>query len=261
LAKTGKKKRVTVKQMRFRNDPMIRFYETTQEWLQERGRPVVLVVGVLVGAVLLYTAGYYFFNYRSNKAKVAYAEALEKYNTPVVTESITTNPSQFGKTYQDQNTKWQETAEAFERVASEHSSFEAKARYMAGISYLHLDRDKGLQILQQAADRNEQPTSDLARLAIAEAWATGGNTQGAVAEYEKLLGSPNVAKEAVQLGLAHAYEKVGEKEKAIALYVEVASNARTSAAGSDAEKRLSALAPERIKDLPPPNQGAPVGRQ
>ena len=265
MAKTGRKNRIAVKDMKFRNDPMIRFYDRTQDWLQERGRPIVIAIAAVAAAVLLYTVFDFYTDYRESKAKAAFAEAYDKYKAPVVDpaadSTLTATAPTTGRTYSDEKVKWQETAEAFERVANDYSGFEAKARYMAGISYLHLERDKGLQMLQQVADKNEQPTSDLARMAIAESLATGGETQKAVAEYERLTSSPYVPKEAVQLGLARVYEKLGEKEKAVAIYVEIASNARTTAAGSDAEKRLSALAPERLKELPPPNQGAPVGRQ
>src|SRR5262245_2760968 len=42
LSKTPKrKKKVSVKEMKYKHDPMIRFYDKTQDWLQDRGRPLV----------------------------------------------------------------------------------------------------------------------------------------------------------------------------------------------------------------------------
>ena len=64
-----KKKKVSVKEMKFKHDPMVRFYDRTQEWLQERGRPVVIAVGVIIGVILLYVAGSYFLEYRKTKAQ------------------------------------------------------------------------------------------------------------------------------------------------------------------------------------------------
>jgi hypothetical protein len=55
------------------------------------------------------------------------------------------------------------------------------------------------------------------------------------------------------MGLATCYEKKGETERAVELYLEVARLDRSSATGSQAEKRLSAIAPDRIKELPPPS--------
>ena len=50
MAKMSKRKaRVRVKDMKFRNDPMIRLYDKTQDWLQERGRPLVIGIGILAG--------------------------------------------------------------------------------------------------------------------------------------------------------------------------------------------------------------------
>jgi tetratricopeptide (TPR) repeat protein len=259
LAKAGKnsKRRVTVKDMKFRNDPMIRLYERTQDWLQERGRPVVIILGIIAGLLVLYTAGYYFFSYRDSKAAQAFAQAFEKYNAPVL-DAASTN--QAGKYYTDEKMKWQESAEAFERLAEDYSGrYGAVGRYYAGVSYLHIDRDKGVRMLQEAVNKDEQPTSDLARFALAENSAAGGETERAIQDYERLLNSPYVPRQAIQFGLGRIYEKSGDAQKAVDFYFEAAKVDRATSAGSEAEKRLAALAPERLKELPPPNTSAPTG--
>lgn len=253
MAKPGrKKKKVSVKEMKFKHDPMIRFYERTQEWLQERGRPVVIAVGVLAGMVLLYVAGSYFFDYRKSKAETAFAEAIEKFNAPVQdpTTPITTPPT--GKFYADEQTKWREAAEAFERLANDYSSYYGSiGRYYAGVSYLHFDRDRGISLLDQVANKNDPPTSDLARLALAENHAINGETEKAISLYQQLLSSSPPLKPAVEVGLGRLYEKTGDTEKAVEAYLEAARSGRASGAGAEAEKRLQALAPDRLKELPP----------
>jgi len=255
LAKTGRKKgRVSVKDMKFKNDPMIRFYEKTQDWLQEKGRPFVIALGVLAAVVVLYIVGSYFFDYRKANAETAFGQAVEKFNATVQDPASTapaTNPNP-GKTYSDEETKWREAAEAFERLASDYSSYYGViGRYYAGAAYLHLDRDKGITILQQVADKNDQPTSDLARLALAEAYAASGETEKAVALYQQLLSSASSMKTAVQLALGKAYEKAGDTQNAVEAYMEAAKSDRSSPAGAEAEKRISALAPDRVKEIPP----------
>jgi len=258
LAKTIRKKgrgRVSVKDMKFKNDPMIRFYEKTQDWLQERGRPIVIALGVIIGIILLYVAGRYFFDYRKASAETAFGQAVEKFNAtvqdPTAAAAPATTPNQ-GKTYFDEQTKWQETAEAFERLASDYSGYYGTiGRYYAGVAYLHLDRDKGIGILQQVADKNDQPTSDLARLALAEAYAASGDTEKAISLYQQLITSASSMKSAVQLGLGKAYEKAGDTHNAVEAYLEAAKGDRSSPAGAEAEKRVSALAPDRVKEIPP----------
>jgi tetratricopeptide (TPR) repeat protein len=246
-----RKGKLTVKDMKFRNDPMVRFYERTQEWLQERGRPAIMIVGTVVIAVVLYTAGSYLFSYRESKAEHALAAALEKYNA-TVTDTPPANST--AKFYTDEKLKWQESAEAFDHLANDYSgSYGVIGRYYAGTAYLHFDRDKGLKTLEDVAAKNKQPTSDLARLALAENYEAFGDDPKAITYYEKLLGSSFVPKPVVQLGLGHAYEKTGDKDKAVDAYFSVAQADRSSSAGTEAEKRLSALAPDRIKDLPAPN--------
>lgn len=240
--------------MKFKHDPMIRFYEKTQDWLQEKGRPFVIAVGVVAGLVLLYVAGSYYFDYRKAKAETAFAEAIEKFIAPVQDPTSPTTTPATGKYYTDEQTKWRESAEAFERLASDYSGYyDAIGRYYAGASYLHIDRDKGITLLEQVDKKNEHPTSDLARLALAENYAANGDNEKAISLYQQLLSSAPNLKPAVEVGLGHVYEKTGDIEKAVEAYLEAAKPDRSSGAGADAEKRLSAIAPDRLKDLPSPS--------
>ena len=238
--------------MKFKHDPMIRFYERTQDWLQERGRPFVIAIGIIAGVVLLYVAGSYFFEYRKTKAETAFAEAVEKFNAPVQDPASSSAPPT-GKFYNDEQTKWQESADAFERLANDYSSYYgAIGRYYAGVCYLHIDRDKGISMLEQVAGKNDKPTSDLARLALAENYAANDDNEKAISLYQQLLSSSANLKPAVEVGLGHVYEKAGDKEKAVEAYLEAAMPDRSSEAGMQAEKRLQALAPDRLKELPAP---------
>jgi hypothetical protein len=240
--------------MKYRNDPMIRLYDKTQDYLQEKGRPIVIAIGVIVAAILLYLAWDWFSSYQLDKAATAYAAADENANATVNDPTTPPSPNQTGKTYNDEKVKWQETAEAFERVAKEYSGYYgAMARYRAGVAYLQFDRDKGMQLLQQAVKEDERPASDLARVALAENYLGNNETDNAIAQYKELLKSPTM-KQVAQLGLAQAYEKSGSTEQAVAAYFEVASENRTSPAGQKAEERLRALAPDRLKDLPVSDQ-------
>jgi tetratricopeptide (TPR) repeat protein len=255
LAKTSRRKsRIAVKDLKYGHDPMIRLYERTQDWLQDKGRPIVIAVGAVVGVIVLYFLISYFFQFRQERAEAAFAAAFEKYNAQVQdpTQPATTVPT--GKTYSDEATKWQETAAAFEQLANDYSGYYgAIGRYYAGVAYLHLpdSRDKGLSLLRQVADRNDERASDLARMALAEDAAAQGKTDEAIEAYEKLLNGSPVLKPTVQLALGRLYEKKGDRQKAADYFFEAAKADRTTGAGSDAEKRLSAIAPERVKDLPP----------
>jgi tetratricopeptide (TPR) repeat protein len=253
LAKTSRrKKKVSVKEMKFRHDPMIRFYEKSQEWLQEKGRPFAIAVGIIAGIIVVYAAGSYFFDYRKAKAENAFAEAVEKFNAQVQDSSTPTTTPSAAKTYADEQTKWQDSAEAFDRLASDYSGrYGTIGRYYAGVCYLHIDRDRGINLLEQVAGKKDQPTSDLARLALAENYAANGDNEKAISLYEELLKSSTNLKPAVEVGLGRVYEKIGDTEKAIGAYLEAARPDRSTEAGSEAEKRLAAIAPDRLKDLPP----------
>ena len=235
---------------------MIRLYDRTQDWLQERGRPLVIAVGVMAGLFVLYLAGDYFFEYRASKAGEAFAEAYEKYSAQVVDAQTTT---QVGRYYTDEKQKWQESAEAFERVARDYPGYYGGiGRYYAGISYLHVDADKGLQLLQEAIQKGDPQIADQTRLALAERFAAIGNVEQASTYYEGLVNSPFVPHQVVRLGLGRLYEASGDTEKAVAAYFEAAKLDRETGQSSDAEKRLSTLAPDRVKDLPAPTPTLPT---
>lgn len=255
LAKTGRKKgRIAVKDLRHGHDPMVRFYERTQDWLQDKGRPIVIAIGAIIGVVLLYFIGSYFFHFRQARAESAFAAAFEKYNAQVQDSTTPATTAPTGKTYSDETTKWQETAAAFEQLANDYSGYYGTiGRYYAGVAYLHMDdsRDKGLGLLRQVADKNDERASDLARLALAENAAAQGKADEAIELYEKLQNASQVLKPSVQFALGRLYEKKGDKQKAADLFFEAAKADRMTGAGTDAEKRLSAIAPERVKDLPP----------
>ncbi len=252
MASTARKNRIAHKDLKFKNDPMIRFYERTQDWLQDKSKPVVMAVGVVVAAIVLYLLGSWFFSGREVKAQSAFAQAFDKYKAPVIDPSGVT--SQTGTYYTDENQKWQEVAQAFEQLAQDYSGYYgATANYYAGVAYLRFNRDKGLELLKKAVDKNEQPTADLAQMAIAENHIVVGDAANAIPIYEKLLKSTSVPAQSVQTELGRAYEKTGDTEKAVAAYFEAAKISRTTTTGSEAEKRLSALAPDKIKELPTPD--------
>jgi tetratricopeptide (TPR) repeat protein len=256
LAKTSSRRsRIAVKDLKRGHDPMIRLYEQTQDWLQDKGRPIVIAIGAIIGVVVLYLLGSYFFHARQERAESAFAAAFDKYNTQVQDASTPPTTLPNAKTYPDEDTKWRETAQAFEQLANDYSGYYgAIGRYYAGVSYLHLadSRDKGVTLLQQVVAKNESPTSDLAQLALAENAASQGNADQAIQQYEKLLNASPGLKPSVQFELGRLYEKKGDKQKAADLYFEAAKAGRMTGAGTDAEKRLSAVAPERVKDLPAP---------
>jgi predicted TPR repeat methyltransferase len=88
-------------------------------------------------------------------------------------------------------------------------------------------------------------------MALAEHYASAGETDKAIEIYGKVVTSSPDLKQGAEIRLAQMYEKVGQTEKAVESYFEIAKADRTTPAGSEAEKRLAALAPDRVKDLPP----------
>src|SRR5262245_44624368 len=120
---TRKARRMTVKQMKFRNDPMVRLYDKTQEWLQELssdfakrlaliGLSVTGFIALCLVLVVIGVAAVLFMSYRESRAAADFADAWSKFNAQV-TE---TAPQNGAKYYTDEKVKWQEASQAFETV-------------------------------------------------------------------------------------------------------------------------------------------------
>jgi tetratricopeptide (TPR) repeat protein len=232
---------------------MIRMYERIQEWLQERGRPFVIAIGVIAGLVVLYVAGHYYFQYRESKALAAFSQAMEKYK---VVAQTSIDPSQPANTAaSDDKTKWQDTASSFDNLANDYSGYYGTiGRYYAGVCYLHFDPATGIIRLEEAANKNDQPTSDFARLALAEHYAAQADAkevEKAIPIYNQLLGTSAALKPAIEYALGKAYEKVGNTQAAVDAYYEAAKADSPFATRQQAGERLRALAPDRLKELPP----------
>lgn len=207
-----------------------------------------MISAIAGAAILIFGSLYYFFDYRTERELQAFNEAYQKF-----TATVGATPSPLGSnqvTYPDEQTKFTEAAAAFEKLASEHSGQRDVANYFAGLSYLHVDADKGVALLTPLAD-SKSPVSHEAQLALAQHFDAAGKFAEAEAYYAKLSDDPGgIPRLFVLNAYAGVQEKLGKREDAARNYKLVLDVDRNSQFGIDAEKGLQRVDPAAALNLP-----------
>jgi tetratricopeptide (TPR) repeat protein len=220
---------------------------------------IVVITGIAVGLVAVVGLGYYFVDYRGDKRLAAYAAAFDKYTATVGTQPAATPgmPTPNKVTYPDDQTKYKESAAAFEQLANDYSTYRDIGHYYAGLSYLHTEPDKGVQMLQALADGSSELKHE-ARLALAEQFNATGAFDKAEAAYQTLADDPgNLPRFYILNQLAGVKERLGKPAEAAPLYKLVVDADRSSSYGSDAEKGLQRVDPSAAAALPPKSSSNP----
>ncbi len=99
-----------------------------------------------------------------------------------------------------------------------------------------------------------------AKLALALRYEAAGKNQEALAEYQKLKTTPgDISTASIDFNTARVYETLGKTNEAVELYFSIANNKdyRSTGLGTNCVNRLSVLAPEKVDQLPPPEQTNP----
>jgi lipopolysaccharide biosynthesis regulator YciM len=139
------------------------------------------------------------------------------------------------------------------------------------VNRLSLDRGAGIAELQALAGSSSE-TGKLAKFALAQAMASDGKIDDAIALYQELAAMPDpvVSKDSVNIELAKLLEKQGKTQEAADLYFSIASAASQakdaegkpipmSQTARDAKDKLEKLDPERAKQIQEPSPESPFG--
>jgi TolA-binding protein len=210
------------------------------EYLSEHRRQALTYGGIALVLLVALVGGYLYYQNRQSAAHEALYKALETYRA-VVTEGE--RPGFV--TYRTDQEKNEAALKAFQAVASGYSGAEEArvARYYLGLVY----RDMGK--LPEAAKELEgfiggrtdkDEVTSLARLALADIYASEGKTSEARKHYEFLIQNPSTAvpEPRAQLAMARLLQKQ-QPEEARKLLQELTK--RTGVAGVAATTMLREL--------------------
>jgi hypothetical protein len=239
-----------------KTDPFIEQYLHTSAWVKERSRPIAQWVAIAVGAIALAGVIWWFISSRAKNAAESMAKAMAAHQAIVQNPLPTLASGQIA--FKTEDEKHREAYRAFTEAANEYPSYNGDtARYFAAVHQLNFEADKAEATLKELA-RKDSEVGAQARMALAQRYEASGRNDAAIAEYQTLKGKPGPIPPAlIDLSLARVYEAAGKKEEAVKLYFDIASNKelRSTGVGSTAVDRLSAIAPEKVDQLPPPEPG------
>lgn len=223
------------------------------------GNVIKLGLGVLI-AVVVIGGGYAFYSSNRAKGEAAFAKALKIYQAEVQDpKAPNPTPPAPGKViYQDEQKKYTEAATAFEQAAA-YSAQRELSRYYVGLCRLKLDAPKGQQELRALCTGDGQ-INQMARIALADSFASSGQTDEAVKLYLELQGiweknrgvGVILPPEAIQFSIAKLYDAQGKTAEAVQAYTKVITTNRSSRLAMESYGRLSALDPESARKMTPP---------
>lgn len=235
-------------------DPLRSAWHILEDWMEVNRERIVMISGIAAGALVLFGLAYYFLDYRTQSRLAAYSAAYDKYTATVGPAPATAGPTAPGAskvTYPDDQTKYTESAAAFESLANDYSDYRDIGHYYAGLSYLQIQPDKGIQMLQPLADG----TSDIraeATLALAEYYDKAGTYDQAEIYFQKIADNPGKLPRMYVLNrLASVKEHLNKQAEAAALYKTVIDVDRNAPTGLEAEKGLQRVDPKMAAALPP----------
>lgn len=253
---------VHVRRKRKDADPLRSAWHILEEWLEVNRTRIVAIGAIAIGLILVVAILYYFLEYREQQQQRAFAAAYEKFTAPV--GGAPALPGAIGApktTYPDAKAKYTDAAQAFMALSDDYSAYEDVGRYYAGLSYLEVEPDRGVKLLEEVAGGGSEVQYE-ARLAVAEHYNRAGDLQKAEAAYDKLQNDPgNLPRFFILTRLGSVKERLGKQAEAAQLYKTVVDADRNSEFGTEAEKGLQRVDPAAAAALPPKASpgGAPFG--
>lgn len=160
------------------------------------------------------------------------------------------------RTFKTEQERAQAAIAEFETVAEQHGGdVGRKARYLAAVTRLSVDRSAATQQLEELA-KSDEPAGRMAKFALAQVKVGDGKLDEAAALYQELNSSTNTlpSKDTVSIELAKVYEKQGKRGEAVNLLFSILKSASEA---KDLDGKPVPLSPnlqaakEKLRELDP----------
>lgn len=214
-------------------------------WLEDHPRPVLLAAAAIVGCLLLGIGGRAWWQVRSEKALVAFAEVDRRFHAPVQGEQdpVFQRPTP-GVSYTSREEKLKAVIEAADSVLKRYGSGPAarQALYYKALSLRGLERyDEATAAFKDLLGRRLPPLPRaLAQVALAETYEMAGRWEEAASTYRSLFEAVSAPfpRELALLGEARCLEHQQKLEEARTLYRQIVEGYPGSPYVAEAEDRL-----------------------
>ncbi len=249
------KGRVSAQELK--RDPLMQQYVATTAWAKDNSRPILKWLTIAAVVIAVVWIGWMLYSRRASNAAETLAEGF-RWHEAQVANPVPANPQGYVATTEEE--KHRRAYEAFTKAANDYPSYHGElARYYAAIHQVYLEPEKAEATLKELSEKTSN-VGAYARMALAQRYEAAGKNDQALAEYQKLKSNPGeISTASIDFNIARIYEAQGKTSEAIDLYFSIANNKdyRSTGLGTNCVNRLSILAPEKVDQLPPPEQTNP----
>jgi TolA-binding protein len=218
--------------------------EKTVHWTVEHKSKLttgILAAVIVVGAVL---GGWYYIDRQNEKASMDLTQAVRTLGTPVVPAG--TPPQPDVKTFSSMQERAAAATKQLQATVDKypHTHTADVARYLLGTSAMDLgDKSTAERQLKAVAASRPSDLAGLAKLALANLYASDNRTKNAVDLYKELIDKPTetVSRATAQLALAQLYENSQQPQEAKRIYEQVRKENPAGDAASLAQTKLQQL--------------------
>jgi predicted negative regulator of RcsB-dependent stress response len=232
------------------------FVDTTQhglEWASENRRRLMLAGAVLAALIVVVAIAAFVYKSRSEKADIAFGEAMQAYQTPIPAPGQQIPPGV--KTFASAAERAKAANQLFVKTADTYGMTPSGrlSRYFAGLTAIEAGQNATAEsTLKQVASSWNSDLASLAKLALAQLYRQTGRDQQAIDVYNDLTAHPSTSVPAgtAQLQLADLYEAENKPELAKKVYATLKDKDAKGPAGMIAAQKLN----------PAPAGAAPASR-
>jgi tetratricopeptide (TPR) repeat protein len=226
-----------------KQDELVHSLEQASDWFQRHRTNVFNALLVALGAALLLGGIYVYRTRKAEEARALLTEALEQYHGEVGSAE---GGASTGPRFASVEERYRTSLEAFEKVASGFSSYDAgrQARYYAGLCQAGLkDFEAAKRSLQELRSRNKNLLYYLASKALASVETEQGNHSAAAEIYRPLVddAANPLPRDYLLFELAKAEERAGNLEQARQYYDRMVAEHPESQLRGDAVTRSELL--------------------
>lgn len=263
MAQPNKKRAKELQQDVFR-DRSLGLLEKAGDALEGKGRLLLIALGGLIAALAVVGLISWRNDRRDQEAQLALGRAIEISEATIGPAATPAPGDVAGMNFATRGERAKRAVEEFNKVADKYGDpFRSKAKYLAAVNLLTVDRARGVTELENLQRNGGDDVVPWATFALAQAREENGEYDAAATLYNQLAQKENPAlpTDLAKERLAAVYEKAGKKQEAVNLLygiVEASRKAKDndgkpvqpSSTARAAEQRLQTLDPARYAQLP-----------
>ena len=221
------------------------FVDTTQhglEWASQNRSRLILAGSILAALIVVIAIAAFVYKSRSDKADIAFGEAMQTYQTPLAAPGQQIPPGV--KTFASAADRAKTANQLFVKTADTYgmTSSGRLSRYFAGLTAIEAGQNATAEsTLKQVASSWNSDLASLAKLALAQLYRQTGRDPQAIDVYNDLTAHPSTSVPAgtAQLQLADLYEAENKPELAKKVYATLKDKDAKGPAGMIAAQKLN----------------------